>query len=66
MEYFGEGLYLIFFTLVLWFAYRIRGCDLNRLLADNGHTHHQVHRVMQAHPQGGTWSEHQQWMEDAT
>ena len=41
MEYFGEGLYLIFFTLAANFAYRIRGRNLGSLLEENGHAHHQ-------------------------
>ena len=56
MEYFGEGLYLIFFTLAANFAYWIRGRNLSRLLEESGH----------AHPQGGTWTEHQQWMKETT
>ncbi|MDP6698793.1 MAG: hypothetical protein QGH25_04025 [Candidatus Latescibacteria bacterium] len=65
MEIFGKGLYLLFFILVFWFAHRTHGRNLARLLADNGHAHHRVHKVTQAHPGGGTWSKHQQWMEDA-
>ena len=41
MEYFGEGLYLIFFTLAANFAYWIRGRNLSRLLEESGHAHHQ-------------------------
>ena len=48
MEYFGEGLYLIFFALASNFAYRIRGRNLSRLLEENGHAHHQVHNVIHA------------------
>ena len=36
MEYFGEGLYLIFFTLAANFAYWIRGRNLSRLLEESG------------------------------
>ena len=65
MEIFGKGLYLIFFVLFFWFAHQTHGRNLGRLLADNGHAQHQVHKVNQDHPEGETWSEHQQWMEDA-
>ena len=66
MEYFGKGLYLIFFALAFWFAHRTQGRGLGRLLADRGHEHHHVHRVIETHPRGGTWTQHQQWMEDAS
>jgi len=66
MEYFGEGLYLIFFTLAANFAYRVKGRNLSRLLEENGHVHHQIHNVMHAHPQGGTWTKYQQWMQETT
>ena len=65
MEIFGKGLYLLFFDPVFWFAHRTHGHNHRHLLADNGHAQHQVHKVNQDHPEGGTWSEHQQWMEDA-
>lgn len=66
MGFFGKGLYLIFFALALWFAHRTHGRNLGQLLKANGHAHHQVHQVIAAHPKGGTWTAHQQWMEDAT
>ena len=66
MEYFGEGLYLIFLILVSWFIYPIKGRNHSLLLEDNGHVHHHVHKVMHAAPQGGSWSQHQQWMTEAT
>ena len=65
MEFFCKGLYLFFIDRFFWFAHRAHGRNHGRLLADNGHAQHQVHKVNQDHPEGGTWSEHQQRMEDA-
>ena len=52
-----------FFALAFWFAHRTQGRNLGQLLEATDPAHHQVHRVIEAHPKGGTWTEHQQWME---
>ena len=65
MECYCKGLYLFFIDRGFWCAHRAHGRNHGRLLADNGHAQHQVHKVNQDHPEGETWSEHQQWMEDA-
>ncbi len=65
MEYFGKGLYLIFFALVFWFIYRAHGRGLGRLVEDNHRAHKRVHHTLEEHPEGGTWRQYKQWMEDA-
>ncbi len=65
MEYFGKGLYLIFFALVFWFVHQAQGRGLNRLVEDNHRAHKRVHRTLKKHPEGGTWRQYKQWMEDA-
>ena len=65
MEYFGKGLYLIFFALVFWFVHRARGRGLGRLVEDNHRAHERVHHTLEEHPEGGTWRQYKQWMEDA-
>ncbi len=42
MEYFGKGLYLIFFALVFWFVHRAQGRGVGRLVEDNHRTHKQL------------------------
>ena len=65
MDYFGKGLYLIFFALVFWFVRRAHGRGLGRLVEDNHRAHKRVHRTLEEHPKGGTWRQYKQWMEDA-
>ena len=52
MEYFGKGLYLIFFALVFWFIHRAQGRGLGRLVEDNHRAHERVHHTLEEHPQG--------------
>lgn len=62
---FGTVLYLILLVLVLMFWRQRRGRSLSELIDGNGTSHHHVHRVIGAHPRGGTWRQHQQWMRQA-
>ena len=64
MMLFGAGLYLIFLVLILWFVKCARGKSLGDLFEENDHHHHEVLRVIEKYPRGGTWSQHRTWMEE--
>ncbi|MCZ6634845.1 MAG: hypothetical protein O7G87_15695 [bacterium] len=62
--HFGTILYLLLLALVLLFWQKMRGLSFDDILGKIDHEHHHVHRVIAKHLLGGTWKEHQQWMEE--
>lgn len=49
--------------LALFWTYR-GGRSLDVLLERDLALHHQVHRVLKKHPEGGTWQQHLVWMRE--
>ena len=58
----GWALYLVLAALLVLFWRRAKHKSLATLLDENVTRHHAVHRVINAHPRGGTWREHRAWM----
>lgn len=65
MIYASVILYGLLILIVLLFWHKTRGLSLDDLLERSAHEHHDVQRVAAKHPRGGTWWQHQQWMEQA-
>ena len=62
----GWLLYVVLAALLALFWKHRGGRSLDALLERDTALHHQVHRVIEKHPAGGTWRQHQAWMrEDA-
>lgn len=63
MIYGGVILYGLLVVIVFLFWRKTRGLSFDDLLEQSARDHHHVQRVSAKHPRGGTWGEHQQWME---
>ena len=61
----GFLLYVLVAALVVLFQGQVRGQSFDDLLARAARNHHQVHRVLAKHPQGGSWKEYQAWVREA-
>ena len=64
LTHFGAILYLLLLALIILFWQKVRGLSFDDILGQIDHDHHHVHRVIGKHPLGGTWKEHQQWMQE--
>jgi hypothetical protein len=61
---FGWLLYIALAALLALFRKHGGGRSLDGLLARDTALHHQVHRVIEKHPAGGTWRQHRAWMRE--
>ena len=62
----GTILYLFLFALLARFWWRVRGLSFNELLDRSAQEHHVVLDVAMKHPRGGTWKQHQRWMQEVS
>lgn len=60
----GFLVYVLVVALLVMFWQQVRGCSFDDLLERSAEEHWRVHRVIAKHPLGGTWAEHQRWMQD--
>jgi hypothetical protein len=60
----GYLLYLLVAALLVLFWRQVRGLSFDTLLARAAEQHHHVHRVLAKHPEGGSWHEYQDWMQE--
>ncbi len=63
MEY-AWLLYIALAALLALFWKHGGVASLDAQLARDTALHHQVHRVIKKHPEGGTWRQHQAWMRE--
>ena len=61
---FGMFLYALLVALAIMFWRAVRGRSLDELIERGSHDHHEVHRVIDKHPIGGSWREHKLWMRE--
>ncbi len=60
----GWILYVLFLVLMFVFRSHAGGRKMETLFEESHRHHQQVLGVIGAHPLGGTWKQHQTWMEN--
>lgn len=61
MASFGWTLYIVLAALLFYFWVRIRGKSFDDMLKAQHDEHVAVHKVLHAHPKGGTYEEYKRW-----
>ncbi len=64
MEFSGFLLYPIMALILLWMWYRVKGMSIEDIVRQSSEEHHMLVEVFDQHPQGGDWTQYQQWVDD--
>ncbi len=64
MENLGYLLYPIMVAILVWMWFRVRGMNIEEIVAQSADEHHTVNDIFERHPHGGDWSEFTKWVDD--